>query len=238
MHYIAMLFSIFIYLVPMMAQAENKPAGENYFATTYIESKPTNARRIKAAAEPQLFSGVDKKEDYQRMHEKGYELVGYSNFTAGDIAPELALPQARKVGAEMVLLYSEKTGNRQGSVQELKDAKARGEKIRSEDIKDRPMGYSYFATYWAKIMPPVLGVHVLVPKESEKPDGLIVLVVMDGSPAEKAGIKKDDILSKIGDVEVNTIEQLNQAMTKFSGQAVTIEYKRERQFMSTTANLN
>ncbi|MFM8391707.1 MAG: hypothetical protein ACKN9H_04415, partial [Methylophilaceae bacterium] len=65
MHYIAMLFSIFIYLVPMMAQAENKPAGENYFATTYIESKPTNARRIKAAAEPQLFSGVDKKEDYQ-----------------------------------------------------------------------------------------------------------------------------------------------------------------------------
>jgi len=45
-------------------------------------------------------------------------------------------------------------------------------------------------------------------------------------------------LSKIGDVEVNTIEQLNQAMTKFSGQAVTIEYKRERQFMSTTANLN
>ncbi|MFM6979595.1 MAG: hypothetical protein ACKOW7_06260, partial [Methylophilaceae bacterium] len=100
MHYIAMLFSIFIYLVPMMAQAENKPAGENYFATTYIESKPTNARRIKAAAEPQLFSGVDKKEDYQRMHEKGYELVGYSNFTAGDIAPELALPQAKKVGAE------------------------------------------------------------------------------------------------------------------------------------------
>jgi S1-C subfamily serine protease len=79
---------------------------------------------------------------------------------------------------------------------------------------------------------------VLVPKETEKPDGLIVLVVMDGSPAEKAGIKKDDILSKIGDVEVNTIEQLNQAMTKFSGQAVTIEYKRERQFMSTTANLN
>jgi S1-C subfamily serine protease len=78
----------------------------------------------------------------------------------------------------------------------------------------------------------------LVPKETEKPDGLIVLVVMDGSPAEKAGIKKDDILSKIGDVEVNTIEQLNQAMTKFSGQAVTIEYKRERQFMSTTANLN
>ncbi len=238
MHYIAMLITIFIYLMPITAQAENTSNSENYFVTTYIESKPSNARRLKTAAEPQLFSGIDKKTDYQRMNEKGYELIGYSSFTAGDLAPELALPQAKAVGAEMVLLYSEKTGNRKGGVQQLKEAKARGEQLRAEDIKDKPMGYNYFATYWAKILPPVLGVHVLVPKQTDKPDGLIVLVVMDGSPAQQAGINKEDILTKIGDTEVNTIEQLNQAMTQYSGQTVTIEYKRERQFMSTTAKLN
>lgn len=238
MHYIAMLCAVWISMVSLIAKAELPSISENYFMTTYVESKATNARRLKAAGEPQLFSGVDKKADYQRMHEKGYELIGYSSFTAGDIAPDLSLPQAKKVGAEIVLVYSERTGNRTGSVAAAKEAKQRGEQIRPEDLKDRPLGYTYFATYWAKIAPPVLGLHVLVPKETDKPDGLIVLVVMEGSPAFAAGIRKDDILYKIGDIEVNNIEQLNQALKQYTGQQVVIEYKRERQFMSTTAQLN
>lgn len=237
MHYIAMWLAVFISLLSLPTAAE-PVATENYFMTTYIESKATNARRVKFTGEPQLFSGVDKKGDYQRMAEKGYELVGYSSFTAGDIAPNLSLAQAKKVGAEMVLVYSERTGNRTGGVAALKEAKQRGETIRPEDVKEKALGYNYFATYWSRIAPPVLGLHVLVPKESEKPDGLIVLVVMDGSPADTAGIRKDDILYKIGDVEVNTIDQLNQALKQYTGQKVVIEYKRERQFMSTNAQLN
>jgi len=220
--------------------AEQSYTGENYFATTYIESKPTNAKRMKAAQEPELFSGIDKKQDYQRMHERGYELIGYSSFSAGNVPPELALPQAKKVGAEMVLLYSEQTGNRPAStqIQALKDAKAKGETLDPNLARNKPLGYEYFATYWAKIAPPTLGIHVKVPNEKEKPDGLSILVVLDQSPAEVAGLKKDDVLTKIGEQEVNNVDELNQAIKRYAGQEVTLEYKRERQFMTTKAKLN
>lgn len=231
---------IALFISSTLSWAEQSYNGENYFETTYIESKASNAKRVQATQDPQLFSGIDKKQDYQRMHERGYELVGYSSFSAGNIPPELALSQAKKVGAEMVLMYSEQTGNRPASsqIQALKEAKARGETLDPNASRDKALGYEYFATYWAKIARPTLGVHVKVPAEAEKPDGLTILIVLDNSPALTAGLQKDDVLTKIGEQEVNRIDELNQAIKRYAGQEVTIEYRRARMLMTTTAKLN
>lgn len=211
-------------------------ANQNFFSNAYVETKTTNAKRIIPSADPKIYSGTDKIADKQRMEERGFELIGYSDFKAGNVAPEMAMPQAKKVNAEVVLVYSERSDKPSASakIQQLREAKKTG-----QAPVEVGASYAYFASYWAKIAKPSMGVHVKVPeKDDDAADGLLVMVVIDGSAAEKAGIAKDDFLVSIGNMTLIKVTDLTKAVTQYSGQTVDVVYVRNRMRLESKMTLN
>jgi hypothetical protein len=225
-----------------LAMAEDKQsleeivANENFFTSSYVESKPSNAKRIVSDAAPKIYAGTDKIADKHRMEERGFELVGYSDFIAGSVAPELALPQAKKAHAELVLVYSERADKASASakIQQLREAKRSG-----QAPVEAGASYAYFASYWARIAKPSMGVHVKVPeKDDDAKDGLLVMVVIDGSAAEKAGLLKDDYLISIGDVSLLKVADLTKAVNQYAGQTVDVTFVRNRMRQDSKMTLN
>lgn len=214
---------------------ENFVANQNFFTSSFVESKPTNAKRVVPESEPKIYAGTDKVDDRRRMEERGYELIGYSDFKAGNVAPELVLPQAKKVHAELVLVYSERSDKVSASakIQQLREAKKTG-----QDPVEAGASYAYFASYWAKIVKPSIGVHVKIPEKEDDSEGLLVLVVLDGSAAEKAGLIKDDYLISIGEVQLLKAEDLTKAVSQYAGQVVDVVFVRNRMRQESKMALN
>jgi serine protease Do len=70
-------------------------------------------------------------------------------------------------------------------------------------------------------------------------DGVRVKDVTKESAAEKAGLKKDDIITKVGDKEVNDPADLTEAIGSYKpGDKVDITYKRDGKVNKTTATLS
>jgi membrane-associated protease RseP (regulator of RpoE activity) len=214
---------------------EEAVADQNFFSSSFVESKPSNAKRIVSEVEPKIYAGADKIADKHRMEERGFELIGYSDFKAGSVAPELAMPQALKVHAEVVLVYSERSDKPSASakIQQLREAKKTG-----QAPVEAGASYAYFASYWAKIAKPSMGVHVKVPEKDDDSEGLQVLVVLDSSAAEKAGLAKDDFLISIGEVQLLNVEDLARAVNQYAGQSVDIAYVRDRMHHEGKLTLN
>jgi S1-C subfamily serine protease len=63
-------------------------------------------------------------------------------------------------------------------------------------------------------MRPKMGVEL---EETENGKGLKVLKVAPDSPAEKAGLQKDDVVRHIGDKEVSSIQDVREAISSNEG---------------------
>lgn len=91
---------------------------------------------------------------------------------------------------------------------------------------------------------PYLGVrYKIVTKDvailNEIPEGAYVMEVVPGSPAQKAGIKEEDIITKIGDIRlIGTNAELSKAIsTKKVGDQVTITVYRDSKELTLKATL-
>lgn len=51
--------------------------------------------------------------------------------------------------------------------------------------------------------------------------------VNDGSPAQKAGLKQDDTITKIGTVNTDTVAELQAATKRYAGETQTVQYTRD-----------
>ncbi len=69
------------------------------------------------------------------------------------------------------------------------------------------------------------GVIIIGSTEIETTDGFI-------SPAEKAGLRKSDIITKVNGQEINTVEELAELVTKSGGKPLFVEYLREENVQS------
>jgi S1-C subfamily serine protease len=106
--------------------------------------------------------------------------------------------------------------------------------------------YNYYASYWAKLPTPLLGVHVIklvkvASDENEKAQaepGLKILAVIKESPAAKASIVKGDSLLKIGDLTLNKPDDLFAAVKRYAGQTVAIELQHNGELVKTSVALN
>jgi serine protease Do len=68
--------------------------------------------------------------------------------------------------------------------------------------------------------------------------GAIIREIMKGTPAEKAGLKADDIITGINGVAINSAEELTQEVGKYMPDTkITITYLRNQQTENTTAIL-
>ena len=196
---------------------------QDFYGDSFVASKKSNAKYIAPQNPPQIFVGKDRIKDKQRMEELGFELIGYSDFQASGVPPDAVMPQAKSVQADTVLLYSERASNTPASVrmQKLKEAKSA-----EKTSLDSGLIYRYFASFWAKIAKPSLGVHVKVPNQEDASQGLEVLVVLENSRAKAMGLMKGDILLSLGDQPLDNVEHLSQALKQYAGQTVALVYTR------------
>jgi hypothetical protein len=223
-------------LVWLLAASMQVYAADNPYEKNYKAQNTGNLVSQQANPDTKMYVSNHKDEDNISMLEDGYDLMGTSGFEAGSTAPELALQHAKAIKADTVLVYSKhgSVKTKASKMQLIREAaKKNNGEIDEKDLLEEPRQYRYFASYWAKLPMPLLGVHIVKLKrvsESEEAvaeKGLTVLAVIKGSPAAQAGLKRGDVLLKISDVELDKPEELSNVVSKHQGQKVAIEYERE-----------
>lgn len=243
------MLKILLGLVLLGALSFNVLAAENLYEKNYHVQNTGNLTSMQEYPDTKIYVGNHKDEDNISMLENGYDMMGSSGFEAGDVAPELALQHAKALRADTVLVYSKYGSSKTAAskIQLIKEAaKKNGGEVEAKDIAPDATQYSYFASYWVKLPPPLLGVHIikLVPKKTGNAEqvvennGLAILAVIKNSPAAKAGLIKGDVLIKIAGVELNKPEELSALVRKFQGQNVVIEYEREGNKAIATTQIN
>jgi membrane-associated protease RseP (regulator of RpoE activity) len=223
-------------------------AAENLYEKNYQAQNTGNLASLQASPDTKMYVSNHKQDDNISMLESGYDMMGSSGFEAGDTAPQLALQHAKAIKADTVLVYSKiaTTKSAASKIQLIKEAaKKGGGEVDAKALEAEPTNYIYYASYWAKLPAPLLGVHVikLVPKQSDdvpvaEIKGLTILAVIKDSPAQKAGLVRGDVLTKIADVELNKPEELSALVAKNQGKNVLIEYERDALKVATKAQIN
>lgn len=221
-------------------------AAENLYEKNYKEQNNSNLKSMQANPDTKMYVSNHFDDDNISMLESGYDMMGSSGFEAGSIAPDLALEHAKSIKADVVLVYSKYASKKSSlsTLQTIKEAAKTTGEIDEDVLKADEEQYKYYASYWAKLPMPLLGLHVIKLKHREKDsnevieyDGLKVLAVIKGSSAAKAGLKRGDVLLKIAGVEIQTPAQLSQAVGKNKGKEVKISYERNDNLAETSAKL-
>ncbi len=191
--------------------------------------------------EPQIYSTSDQERDGQSLREKGYVLIGSSSFNSGAVDFKQAVRHAKKVGAALILIQSQYTdtvtvtshhsGNVHGSggygsysgtsTTTLPGESATHQIPYSVDL------YDYNATFWAKSKPHSLGVHANdltddMRREIGSNRGVVVKVVVTGSPAFRADIMSGDIITKINDEVISDAQGFDATIARYAGQKVVL----------------
>lgn len=215
-------------------------ADENPYAAHYQAQNQGNLHSMQTDVTPQLFSGKNRDDDNVSMLENGYDLMGFSSFEAAEVSPDLAIAHGKTVQSDAILVYVKKMTNASPSakMEVIKEAVKKGQLLTEKDMAAAPGKYRYYASFWAKMPPPVLGIHVikLVPraaldteeKNEARPDaeGVRLIAVIHNSAAEKAGLQRGDQLLSINREKVDDAAGLSALVRRFRGNAVSLEIKR------------
>ena len=226
-------------------------AAENLYEKNYKAQNTGNLVSLQANPDTKMYVSNHKQDDNISMLESGYDMMGTTGFDAGEVSPDLALQHAKAIKADTVLVYS-KYGSAMTASSKIdtykQAAKKNGGVIDEKDLVEDGIQYKYYASYWAKLPTPMLGVHIIKlvkptddEDENAKKDeikGLKVLAVIKGSPAEAAGLKRGDSLLKINETELNKPEELSGVVRKLQGQKVAIAYEHEGEVKTTQATIN
>jgi hypothetical protein len=233
-------------IITLLMFSKTVLADENPYAANYQAQNQGNLHSLQNNPEPQLLIGTRRDADNIKMLENGYDLMGLSEFEAGDIAPEQAIIHGRNIQADTILVYVKKSGNATpaSKMEVIKEAVKKGQSLTEKDMAIDPGKYRYYATYWAKLPPPVLGVHVikLVARKSSQQDeqaqatdvneGVRVIAVIHGSAAEQGGLLRGDQLLSLNQEKVNDAATLSSLVRRFKGNTVTIKIQRQSEPLS------
>lgn len=230
------------------SNAQHVSSAENWYTKSYKAQNSGNLTSLQANPDTKMYVSNHKETDDISMLENGYDLIGTSGFTAGDVPAEQALQQAKALKADTVLVYSKYGSAKTASskIELIKEAAKAGKELSEKDLEAEQTTYNYYASYWAKLPPPLLGVHVikLAIKQSQddekavEQDGLKVIAVIKESAAAKANLQRGDVLVKLGDAVLSNPEQLLLAVKKYQGETVPITYERAGQANTVQVTLN
>lgn len=237
-----MAFTIFTLLISTLVSAE-----ENLYAKHYKAQNASGLTSSQANPDTKMYVSNHKEDDNISMLENGYDMMGSSGFEGGDVSAELALAHGKTIKADVVLVYSKYGAAKSASskMEMIREAAKTGRELTEKDMADEPTVYKYYASYWAKLPTPTLGVHVikLVPKSSDPNadtaiPGLQLLAVIKDSPAAKAGLVRGDRLLKVNNTALEKPEDLTSAVRQLKGQTVDIHYLRADVEETTKVQLN
>lgn len=236
-----MRFMLLILLFCFNLQALAEEAA-NPYATGYSKRMDASAEKP-VSGDVRIFKGSDKERDYLRLLEDGYDLLGVSSFKAGDVPPAQAAAQAKDVKADIVMVYTNRFGKVPDAVKmeaarnKLKNKSDYGAAPEFELLGNMEYGFEYYATFWTKLPPPLLGVHVNDRPQGDKTPGVPVVAVIKNSPAAAADIRGGDEVLRIGAQETNNGESLVKAVREQAGKTVEVTWSRDGSVMHTPVTL-
>ena len=223
----------------------------NLYEKNYKAQNSGNLKSQEANPDTKMYASSHKDEDNISMLEAGYDMIGSSGFDGAVVPSEQALAHAKSIKADTVLVYSKYASTKTSSskLQLVKEAAKNGGEIDAEALKEEPMQYHYYASYWAKLPMPLLGVNVIKLKLKTNAEGeelknvkeeagLKIIAVIKASPAAKAGVVTGDVLLKIGDVELVKPDDLYAAVQRYAGQTVTVVLQRANTPLKVAVALN
>ncbi len=234
----------------LLFATQSHAAELNLYAKNYKEQNSNHLKSLVANPETKMYVSNHKEDDNISMLENGYDMIGSSGFDGAAVPVEGALIQGQAVKADTVLVYSKyaTTKTTSSKMQLVKEAAKKGGEIEAKDLVDEPTQHQYYASYWAKLPMPLLGVHIIKLKQKSRDDdevrvskdepGLKIIAVIKASPADTAHIVKGDVLLKVGDVELVKPDDLFAAVQRYAGQVVEVKVAREDATMSITVALN
>jgi membrane-associated protease RseP (regulator of RpoE activity) len=237
-----MLLLVFVALSIQVTQA-----AENLYEKNYKVQNAGDLKSLSPNPETKMYVSNHYDDDNISMLEDGYDMMGSSGFEAESIAPDMALEHAKSIKADVVLVYSKYASKKSelSKLQMIKEAAKSTGEIEPEILNDGGEQYKYYASYWAKLPMPILGLHVIKLKQKSSDsdvmvaeDGLKILAVIKDSPAAKAGLKRGDVLMKLGGVSLQKPEELALAARKYQGKKVEIAFVRNAVSSVTHATLN
>lgn len=221
-------------------------ADSNLFEEKYVEQNDQHLKSLKALPDTTLEVSENQEADITRMLENGFDMMGTSEFVSASIPAELAKAHGKKIKADMVLVYEKPTSLSTNMVNfdGTEDGNKKIQEANDENTKNAKT--VHYASYWAKVPMPLLGVHVIkLVKASDNPSeegvvqpGLKIIAVIKDSPAAKARIASGDTLLKIGDVALEKADDLFAAVKRFQGQAVDVVFRHGEEEIKTTVALN
>lgn len=235
------------FTVLMLAISTWVSAEENLYAKNYKAQNASGLTSSETNPDTKMYVSNHKEDDNISMLESGYDMMGSSGFEGGDVSADQALAHGQAIKADVVLVYSKYGAAKSaGSKMEMiREAVKAGRELTEKDMAEEPTVYKYYASYWAKLPSPTLGVHVikLVPKTNDpraktEIPGLQLLAVIKESPAAKAGLTRGDRLIKINNTTLEKPEDLTTAVRQLKRQTVDIHYLRADEAMITQAQLN
>lgn len=235
-------------LAGSLVYAHHAFAAENLYEKNYRAQNNGNLKSLQANPDTKMYVSNHKDEDNISMLENGYDMMGISGFDATDVPAEQALQFGKTIKADTVLVYS-KYGSSKTSASKMeliREASKRGGEIDAKALEEPATEYRYYASYWAKLPSPLLGVHVIKlkrhqnsPDESvEEEKGLNIIAVIKDSPAAKAGLSRGDVLLKIGEAVLQTPDDLFAAVKRYQGQTVPVEVLHEQASKQVDVALN
>ena len=237
-----------LFAVGVLFTAMQLQAAENWYEKSYKPQNSSDLKSLQANPDTKMFVSNHKEDDDISMLESGYDMIGSSGFTAGDVPAEQALQYAKTLKADTVLVYSKygsaKTAG--SKMQMIKEAAKAGRELTEKDLEQEPTNYKYYASYWAKLPAPLLGVHVikLAKKESQEAEKatevecLKVIAVIKDSPAAKAGLVRGDTLLKLAGNSLSKPEELSNMVRQHQGKEVALEFERNGEKSTTKALVN
>lgn len=223
----------------------DEPKSDNPYTQNYKERFVATSPATAEA--PRVFRGTNRETDYQHLLEDGYNQLGTSSFQAGDVDPGQLGGHAQKVHADLALVYITSPGKesmdakiaaaKEKALQKAKPEteRADGEGLLMEFPEQR---YDYYATFWLKLPPSVLGLHIQERKDEDDRPGVPVVAVIKGSPAATADMHKGDVVLKIAEIEVNKGDNFVQTVRSHAGKTVEILLLRDDVLVSKTVTLN
>ena len=220
------------------AGCATNPYGQFYTGNTTGTGSVGEPSLIKPVESPKAIKGTNVLEDGKKMLRDGYGLIGMSRFNTGPVSDDLAVEHAKKVSAEMVLLYSSYTGTESGYVPV--DMYGTGTPSYMPYHRRR---YDYVATFWARIRPPIFGAHLRDLTEEqrrtiESNTGVAVYVVVRGTPAFRSDVLEGDIIKQVDGQAVTDFKHFGQVLAANAGKEVKITIIRGSRTLAKHIRLN
>jgi len=255
-----MLHSLWLLVLLVVLQGCVNPYTRFYTPADLV----TSTQFVPSTGEPKVIRGGNREADDLAMMESGHRLLGYSSFNSGSVAEDGAVDQAKTLGAAVVVVYSRFTHSVSGSMPLTLPSTENSTTTVSGMAGGRPVygtattttygtttthipytvnRSDYIATYWGKLPPPVFGAFVREPKPEERRQigsntGLLITVVVKGSPAFSADLFRGDVIKSIAGTPIRDLQDFSSTLSRSAGQAVDLTILREGKEFQKTVHLN